>query len=304
VKFELKRTDIEVHELRLWDWQPQVHFVMMSDLHIDSIWFDRKSFEYDIRRARDMGAFVIVAGDIFDAMQGKYDPRRTYDEILPDLQGADYYDRLVDYAEELFAPVAERLILLGYGNHETAVREKAGTDLLQRLADRLRSKHKSPVEVGGYDGYLAVALMERDGKRVMSRRVVYYHHGATGGAPVSVGTIEAHRQRDIMAHIVLNGHNHRDYIKPDTMEMITTRGVRILEQRYFLRTPGYKAAWIGNRFGFEKVKRHGGRVVGAMLVTMRLDGGHQTKAKRVLIEPTDWSRPPNRPYGARKVQKP
>jgi len=301
--FEIRRTDIEVMELRLWNWKPEVRFVFMSDVHLDSVWFDEQSFKEDVQRARDLGAFVIVAGDVFDAMQGKYDPRRTYDEILPELQGADYYDRLVDRAEELFAPIAENLILLGYGNHETAVREKAGTDLLQRLADRLRTKHGSRVEVGGYDGYVVASFMEDNRKRVLAKSTIYYHHGATGGAPVSFGAIEQHRQRDIMANIVLNGHNHRDLIKPDVMEFVTTRGTRIMQQRYFLRTPGYKAAWIGNKFGFEKVKRHGGRVVGGMLATVRYTAVPRVKANRMRIEVTDWSRPPARPYGARRAAR-
>ena len=50
-------------------------FLLMSDIHIDSRKCDRALLKKHLDQAKAEGAGVFIFGDLFDAMQGKYDPR-------------------------------------------------------------------------------------------------------------------------------------------------------------------------------------------------------------------------------------
>ena len=73
-------------------------------------------------------------GDFFCLMQGRGDPRRSKDDILPEHNNGRYLDSVVDTAVEWFAPYAEQLLVLGYGNHETSIIQYQETDILLRFA--------------------------------------------------------------------------------------------------------------------------------------------------------------------------
>jgi hypothetical protein len=53
-----------------------------SDLHIDSVLCNRDKLLGDLTDAKERGAMILLIGDVFDAMQGRFDPRRSLDELL------------------------------------------------------------------------------------------------------------------------------------------------------------------------------------------------------------------------------
>ena len=65
--------------------------------------------------------YIIVTGDLFCLMQGKYDKRSSKSDILPQHNKNNYLDAVIDEAIELLTPYAHNILLLSKGNHETSV---------------------------------------------------------------------------------------------------------------------------------------------------------------------------------------
>ena len=88
-------------------------FLLSADRHHDNIHCNRQLEREHLEEAKRREAFIIDGGDLFCAMQGKYDPRKSMDDIRPEDVGADYLDRIVRHAAEDYAPYAKQFILIG-----------------------------------------------------------------------------------------------------------------------------------------------------------------------------------------------
>jgi len=54
-------------------------------------------------------------GDMFDVMQGRYDPRRSYDDLRPEYKTSTYLDDIVKDAADFFKPYAKNFLMIGRG---------------------------------------------------------------------------------------------------------------------------------------------------------------------------------------------
>ena len=68
---------------------------LTSDLHIDSVYCNRDALMSDLEEAKKRNAIVFLLGDVFDAMQGRFDPRRSLDELRQEYRRNDYYVPIV-----------------------------------------------------------------------------------------------------------------------------------------------------------------------------------------------------------------
>ena len=93
-------------------------FLFMSDNHHDSIYCERELELEHLEEARRRNARIFIIGDLFDAMQGRFDPRRSMDELRPEYRRPDYYDFVVKDTTKFFAPYADLLTMVCPGNHE------------------------------------------------------------------------------------------------------------------------------------------------------------------------------------------
>jgi len=50
----------------------------------------------------------VFGGDWFDAMQGKFDPRRNMDELRPEYRTEKYFDVVVESSAEFLKPYAKK----------------------------------------------------------------------------------------------------------------------------------------------------------------------------------------------------
>jgi predicted phosphodiesterase len=218
-------------------WEQYV--LLMSDNHHDSPLCDRKLEEKHLKEARAKGAWILQAGDLFDAMQGRKDPRSSYDNLDPALKGDDYLDRLVRFNGDFLAPYAENILLMARGNHETSALKHYGVDLTSNLVYRLRSEYHSQAVAGGYGGWVRF-LFTMDKTKRASLNLKYFH-GAGGGAPVTRGIIATNRQAVYLpdADIVWNGHNHEGYVTMIQRERISNAGKLFQDVQWHVRTPGY-----------------------------------------------------------------
>ena len=96
----------------------EFQMLLVSDMHWDNPHCDRKLLARHLDQAVARNAPILSAGDLFCAMQGKYDKRSDKSCVLPEHQRGDYLDALVRTAVDWFEPYGKHLVLLGDGNHE------------------------------------------------------------------------------------------------------------------------------------------------------------------------------------------
>jgi len=224
-----------------------------SDTHFDSPSCNRKQFFADLDYAIEKGAQVLIFGDFFDAMNGRFDPRRDMSHLRPEYRTKDYYDVILKDAVKLMKPYAKNILMITDGNHEASVLKNANTDLVGRLTEGL-STPKHTVYRGGYGGIIRFI----QGDIVVPAK---YFHGSGGEAPVTRGAIQTSRQAVFLPdfQIVFNGHSHHMYWIPIVRERLTDAGTHYFDIQHHVRTPGYNmdygdgsTGWTVSRGGIPK----------------------------------------------------
>ena len=216
--------------------------MLSSDIHYDSACCDLDLFTKHLKLAEKLQAPVLIAGDLLDAMQGKHDPRRTPEDLKKQYKVSAYYDAIVKDTTMFLSKFDIPLYILALGNHETGVLTHAGTNLLQTVAYQLRVEHKKEAVSMGYWGYIRIMFRYKKGMDNASK-IIYFHHGISGNAPVTKGVIQVNRQSTYLydADFVLNGHNHAAYLMPIQVERLNQKTMKVYtETVFYLRTPGYK----------------------------------------------------------------
>lgn len=191
-------------------------FLITSDVHWDNPHCDRELYRKHLEQARERGAAIIDIGDWYCAMQGKFDKRSSKSSIRPEHQCGDYLDALTRTGIEFLKPFADRIVMMGHGNHETSIRERHEVDLTERLVSGLSLTTNHTVRKGGYSGWVVIR-MQVDGTRTQVLKL-WYIHGYGGGGPVTVDNIQAQRQMGYVdADIMVSGHTHdswtRDFVR-------------------------------------------------------------------------------------------
>lgn len=236
--------------------------LVTSDVHFDSPFCNRTQFfaDLDVAVANDSG--IIIVGDFFDAMNGRFDPRRDMSRLRPEYRREDYYDYIVEDAAMQLKPYAKHILMVTNGNHEASVLKNANTDLLARFARKLStSKHK--VFVGGYGG---IILVEENG----CITPIKYFHGSGGEAPVTRGAIQTNRQAVYLPdfNIVLNGHSHHAYWFPINRERVTKSGEHYFDIQHHVRTPGYLMSYADGSGGWEVSRGGVPKPIGSFLLSI------------------------------------
>ena len=244
---------------------------MSSDRHHDNIHCDQKFEKMQLEQVKERDALIVDTGDLFCAMQGKYDPRSSLDELREEDKREDYLDAIVEHAVHFYQPYAKHFLLVGRGNHETNIRKRHGTDLTSNLVYGLNRASGNAVP-GGYGGW--IRFMFTVHKTVMQSKKYRYYHGTGGGAPVTRGVIQTNRQAVYLpdADIVHTGHNHHSYIVPIKRERLSDMGQIKNDVVYYVRTPGYKDEWGDGFGGFAVEKGHGPRPIGGCWLRFYVEG--------------------------------
>jgi len=230
-----------------------------SDAHHDSKYCNRKLERSHLQMAKDRQGLVFSYGDTFDAMQGKFDPRRTLEDVRPEDAVAKYYDSITDHAIEDYAEFADIFALFAQGNHESAVLDKANTCLISNLVKGLNAHTTEGHRIysGCYGGWVRFMFTIHKTKRCSYK--LRYHHGSGGNAPVTRGTIQTNRQAVFLpdADFVINGHNHQGYVLPIARERLSSSGAVKQDLAWHIRTPGYKDEWRDGGDGYAVIKNFG-----------------------------------------------
>jgi hypothetical protein len=249
-----------IHEVTCQSGQ---EFLLMSDLHWDNPHCDRGLLKNHLDEAVKRNAAIILNGDTYCCMGGKYDRRADKSLIRPEHNTDRYFDAIVDTSVEWFAPYAKNILLIGYGNHETAIIKHGETDLLQRFASTLNYATGSAVQIGGYGGTIDIRVLH-DAIRGVNF-VVHYYHGFGGGGVVSKGVIQDQR---LLAgtegyDLTWMGHVHELYYHQNMVHRYD-RSTKTLIQKpiHQLRTATYKEEWDGGYMGFHTERGRGPKPLG------------------------------------------
>lgn len=252
------------------EWRQVVY--LFSDVHFDSVYSRRETYFEHLESAKRENALILDGGDLFDAMQGRFDPRRSMDELRPEYRREDYYDFVVQDVAEHLKPYCSNILALGSGNHELAVRKNANTDLTERLVQELRRAGAPTVRMG-FKGWIRFMLIKTSGNPVGSIALRFSHSGGGANAPVTRGVIETNRQAVYLpdADVVWNGHNHHGWIVPIARERLSNKGNVYQDLAWFVRTPGYESGYLLDDDGYAVQRALGPHPVGCIKLMLRFD---------------------------------
>jgi hypothetical protein len=238
-KFERKQRNVHSLEFTIERDAKEAWVLLVSDAHWDNPHCDRGMLAKHMKLALERNAPILDAGDFFDAMGGKYDPRASKSELRPELLKGNYLDELISQSAEWLRPYASHLTLRGLGNHETSILKRHETHLTERLTERLKAMG-SPADSGGFSGYLRLTF--RDRNSVRDGLSLWYHHGYGGGGPVTRGVIQTNRQAVFVsdADIVWNGHTHDAWQVPISRIRLNQQNRIEHIRQMHVRTAGYK----------------------------------------------------------------
>ena len=252
-------------------------FLLSGDRHHDNPHADHALELKHLNEARERKAGIIDVGDLHCAMEGKFDPRRNKAGIREEhAMAADYLDSLVRHASDFYAPYSENFVVIGRGNHESAILKNCETDITERTCERMSQTSGHKVHAGGYGGWVRFGV-EINGERYgLSLK---YFHGAGGAALMSFDTLKVRRNAAITpdADIIVQGHVHKQWFMPLSRErMVCDRhGCRIISDiQYHVRTGTYKDEFGDGHSGWHIEQGRGPEVQGA--VWMRLYLAKQT----------------------------
>lgn len=213
-------------------------YLLLSDVHWDSPHCDRALLKKHLDMAKARGAGIMVFGDFFCAMQGKYDPRGAKGNIRPEHDVPNYLDALVDSAAEYLLPYRENILLITPGNHETSILKRLETDLTGRLCAALG------VQTCAYAGWVMLRYRSSSSSAVKN---ISYHHGYGGGGPVTKDVIQASRRSVYLpdADILVSGHTHDRWIFPIQRVRLNKGGQQQLQEQLHIKLGTYKDEFSG-----------------------------------------------------------
>lgn len=254
--------------------EKETNIFVTSDVHFDSIYCNRKLFFADLDYAKSLNAQVYIFGDFYDALNGRFDPRRDMEKIRPEYRRENYYDLLVEDAVSQLKKY-DNIRMITPGNHELSVLKFSNTFLTDRLVAGLNKTGN--VIHGNYGGWIRFLFGE--GKKVKVIPTKYFH-GSGGEAPVTRGAIQTNRQAVFLpdAEIVFNGHSHNSYHIPIARERLSNKGKHYFDVQHHVRTPGYSQAYGDGTTGWEVTRGGVPKPLGGCLVTLRYSDSNKFRA--------------------------
>jgi len=223
-------------------------FLLRSDAHHDNAHCDLKKEKKHLDQAIERGAGILDAGDLFCAMQGKWDKRKSREGMRDEYLEGNYLDLLVQHAADFFyEPYAKNWILMAPGNHEHSIVSHHETDLTDRLLTKLNERTGSQIYRSGYSGWVRFTFNLQGSYYGFK---LWFIHGYGGGGPVTRGVIQSNRRAVYVADadIVWSGHTHDQWILPITKTYLNQQDKVVHRDQYHISSAGYKEEY-GDGYG-------------------------------------------------------
>jgi predicted phosphodiesterase len=229
-------------------YQKDRYFLLISDVHLDSVHCNRVKLKEHLDLALERNAKVFIFGDLLDLMQGKYDPRSNKADLNPKYNTARYIDEVIKDVVEFLTPYKSILAFYSPGNHETSVEKRIEYGIVDKICYQLEMSQ------GNYSGYIYCRFFAYLEEGTKVPLIIGYHHGYGGGGPVTRDTIQTARRAVYLpdANICISGHTHDRWIVPITRNRISRYGESI-DQQWHIKTGTYQNAPIDfNGYAIEK----------------------------------------------------
>lgn len=187
---------------------------LMSDLHIGGLHVDYNLIEKELKHAKDIGAKILINGDIFDAIMPGDRKRYRANNLHPRMfqAGDDMIGESIRWAIEILQPYKDNILMIGDGNHDDAVARYHHIEPVKHLVIALNGPGAAKIKYGGYHGFIHIKMpvSEVTGKPRWAHYVIHYHHGAGGAAPVTKGAITFSRASMWLEGVdaIWRGHTH------------------------------------------------------------------------------------------------
>lgn len=218
-------------------------FLLSSDRHWDNPHSDLQLQKKHLEEAKEKNAAIIDVWDLFCAMQGKYDKRASKESVRPEHQKDNYLDALINTATDWFSPYAQNFAVIGEWNHETAIRKRHETDLIDRFVTMMNMKNHTDIKKAWYTGWIRLSFTN---KWWDASILLHFDHGYGWWGPVTKGTIQTNRRAVYLpqADIVVSWHIHEHWILKIVQEMVDRNGKSYLRDQYHVSLPTYKEEYL------------------------------------------------------------
>ena len=219
-------------------------------------------------------AGIVDVGDLFCAMQGKFDPRRSKNNVREeDAMAVDYLDSIVRHAADFYSPYAQHFVVIGRGNHETAILKNCETDLTERLCERMSQQSGHKVYSGGYGGGVRFIVRRNTERHCLTLK---YFHGSGGAALMSFDTLKVRRSAAVTpdADVVVSGHVHKQWVMPLARErlLMDQKGPRVVSDiQWHIRTGTYKDEFEDGFAGFHVEQGRTPEIMGAVWMKLKFE---------------------------------
>lgn len=261
----ITRHSSNVHSYKIEGGEMKI--AMLSDIHWDNPKCDWKTLKRHLDYCLENDIKVMINGDMFCLMQGKGDRRGNKSDIRPEHNNARYLDSVVETAVEWFTPYKDILLLIGYGNHETAIIKWQETDVLRRFVDLFNMTNKSNVQLGGYGGWLVLGISRPTN---MTCRIKYFH-GSGGGGIVTKGAINLTRALETYGDfdVFTMGHIHENSSRNDVRECLdSTKSYKIVHKPlHMMITGAYKEEYGDGSKGWHVERGAPPKPIGGRVLT-------------------------------------
>ena len=256
-------------------------FLLASDIHFDNPDCDRKLFKEHLEEAKRRDAGVLINGDFFCLMEGRSDPRNSK-KLYPKHLGMNYLDNVIEDAVEFLEPYTKNLIMIGMGNHETAILKRSETNVTERLCGLLKYKTKDSVYNGQYGGYVRFMFHKITSGGYLGGRqsiILHYYHG-TGGSSLMTKGVNKHMQRLTFvpdADILWMGHSHNEFVVSHQRMRLSQKGKIYQDECLLVNTSTYKDAYKTGKLGWEIQSGHPPKPKGAYWLRFFYKGNSKNK---------------------------
>jgi hypothetical protein len=214
------------------------NFLLIADVHFDSKYCDRKLLKKHLDEVVEKNAKVLIFGDFFDVMGGKFDKRSNKEDLRPEYNTSNYIDNVIDDAINFLSPYKEYIMFISPGNHELSILKYHETDVIKRLAAALDA------EVGTYGGWIRLRYSFKGSGSRGSYKIAY-NHGYGSGGPVTKDVIQTNRKAVYLpdANVIISSHSHDRWIFPIPRERFLQSGQIIQDEQIHVKLGSYKYSY-------------------------------------------------------------
>lgn len=241
IQWSVSKVDDKVHRLTYTIdsvGKDVPELLVLTDLHWDSAQCDLGLLKQHMDLALSRKIPILIGGDLFDVMQGRWDPRASQDSLREEHRGGRYFDSVISTALDWFKPYAGILAIVAPGNHETSIAKRHDTNLISRFVEGLTRMGATTLEAG-YWGFVQIQVAQKNSHK--GQILLHFTHGSGGGAEVTRGFIDQNRIRSMYsADIYVSGHIHRKNYDENIMLGVTSLGKLRKQKQLFLRCSTYK----------------------------------------------------------------